>query len=686
MNSKVHVKVLSVLLSIAITFGLFSFASVKDVSAETITLTQAMIEGNDGALPSGGYFVLEKDLDVTKGVVLTNSLEIDLNGKTIYYKNTNLDEYLCESSSPLIKFLNGYIATGGAPIAHCTEDAVVNLIEVNISANNTAYTAGRKSAIFLENTSYASCYLNNSKISGFSGEKGGAIYASTYWSQIYIDGGSKIQNCYAVEGGAIYSVGRVALKDCEFATNTAENVGGAICISDYGTLVIDVNVNIHNNKCKTANGGAGVYINRNSDGGPNYNYDNGLILKGNENIYITGNSYINGEGSTPSNVYLGNGSRNIIEDNSGSYIDSVHLGISVSSDRTDPIFVDDDSYYGIGDFTSDDSDYFIEERDGSYYVTNKDQKSIIRLAGLGLFVRENYDEEGDLLLSCVFYVDTSVIDVKNLKASYVSDSFEGNAIKKTDISLREMDSVLSYYCFEVPVDPAFMTSDIEINLYDSTNNNSLLTESVTVKEYAMAIINKADKYSADDVKTAKALLNFGAAAQSYFGVNEEDLANSLLSDEDKKSVVPQEALDNYEPVTVSYADNSDVEYYGMSLVLKSQVTLKVYFKITGDGLTADDFLAAQKYHDAYEIHKTNNPKYFYVEFVPYYGYYGLDTGFGIYMSKYIYTETNEVAYSDYQLEMSFDPMQYILGSLTKYKGEDPKLDKLMEALYVLNSL
>lgn len=65
------------------------------------------------------------------------------------------------------------------------------------------------------------------------------------------------------------------------------------------------------------------------------------------------------------------------------------------------------------------------------------------------------------------------------------------------------------------------------------DNNTKEEYSYSVKECASELLSKSNEYPAETVKLVKALLNYGAAAQTFFKYNTDKPANGILSDADK---------------------------------------------------------------------------------------------------------------------------------------------------------
>ena len=116
----------------------------------------------------------------------------------------------------------------------------------------------------------------------------------------------------------------------------------------------------------------------------------------------------------------------------------------------------------------------------------------------------------------------------------------------------------------------------------------------SVVDYAKIIIaNTQNAYSAEVIALVKAMLNYGANAQLNFGYNTENLANSL-TDADGNAMITEEEKDLSSVTTATFepykATGTTIDGLGnfaaANLVLKSETTLKVYFKPV-DGITPD---------------------------------------------------------------------------------------------------
>lgn len=130
------------------------------------------------------------------------------------------------------------------------------------------------------------------------------------------------------------------------------------------------------------------------------------------------------------------------------------------------------------------------------------------------------------------------------------------------------------YGFAVEVAAAQMTSPISVKL--SIGGVLVQEETYTVREYAQYILkDENNQYPTVVEDLVKAMLNYGAYAQSYFGHNVGSLANAGYEITDF-AVIPENLETNVEPV----GSVPGVSFYGASLLFQSKVAVRYYF--TGD--------------------------------------------------------------------------------------------------------
>lgn len=146
------------------------------------------------------------------------------------------------------------------------------------------------------------------------------------------------------------------------------------------------------------------------------------------------------------------------------------------------------------------------------------------------------------------------------------------ANKTMEVPLGEGEYTNNGYRFTCEVPAKDMSSEITCKVVTSTQESQEFKYSV--KEYAEYILANSDTYW-NEYDIVRSMLNYGAAAQTYFGYNTDNLANESLS-EDDKSV---EEIDFSDYCFTISEEDENVTYYGTSLSLESEVAIKHYFII-----------------------------------------------------------------------------------------------------------
>lgn len=133
------------------------------------------------------------------------------------------------------------------------------------------------------------------------------------------------------------------------------------------------------------------------------------------------------------------------------------------------------------------------------------------------------------------------------------------------------------YKFSIELRSTQMASDVEVKIVGEPSN----VYTTTVKAYVEELIETSENASA--VKLAKALLNYGAAAQEYFAEwNGDDtlddlLANAGLSDADK-TVVDVTGMAGFNALNYApYVKGGDVEFTDATIMFSAQTHVKIFF-------------------------------------------------------------------------------------------------------------
>ena len=164
-----------------------------------------------------------------------------------------------------------------------------------------------------------------------------------------------------------------------------------------------------------------------------------------------------------------------------------------------------------------------------------------------------------------------------------------------------------YRVFTIPVAPAELSDTITCDVY--VNGELCCSEDYKARQYCETIISRepANQFQINRRNTCIALLNYAAAAQTFFNHNTEDIANKYLTDNNITYTKTASVVDFYETLTDAYTKYwtagdkatllsdkgiTDIEYKGTALNADASVTLRHVFSVkTG---TVDQAIAKYK--------------------------------------------------------------------------------------------
>lgn len=183
-----------------------------------------------------------------------------------------------------------------------------------------------------------------------------------------------------------------------------------------------------------------------------------------------------------------------------------------------------------------------------------------------------------------FYVDLSQV-AEDARGNYsmrftVKGEDVESAVFDKD-SYRVLNGAV-YYRFTCYVEAKQMADAITARLYNGDETASGVY-TYSVQQYCRNMISTAESEGLPEL--LKAMLNYGAAAQTYFDYDTEHPANEILEDGDKEiSAVSSGELAQY-AYTADAALPDGITAVGASLVLDSGTTLRFYLEGETDGYT-----------------------------------------------------------------------------------------------------
>ena len=178
-----------------------------------------------------------------------------------------------------------------------------------------------------------------------------------------------------------------------------------------------------------------------------------------------------------------------------------------------------------------------------------------------------------------FYMELSE-EITDSATAYMQFTLPGGAIEKVLVSAAEKDTTTTlgktYYVFPCEVAAKEMTDTIKAQMFDG-NGKSGIEYTYTVKDYADYIIANPGTYGENAVALVKAMLNYGAYSQQYFGYNTGNLANAGIS-----LALPDITAANLSTYAPQITKNESVAtFIAAYLSLKSETAANVKVQVTG---------------------------------------------------------------------------------------------------------
>ena len=191
---------------------------------------------------------------------------------------------------------------------------------------------------------------------------------------------------------------------------------------------------------------------------------------------------------------------------------------------------------------------------------------------------------GDIGVNFFMKLSDELLNSKTAKMVFTITSLDGTNTRTQEIYVSSLEhkGEDEFCIFKCSVVAKEMTSTITAQMVDGDQKGKVYTYSV--QKYAQYIIANPSKY-VGKVEAVKAMLNYGASAQTYFNYNTENLANSILPSNER--IIPVISADSI--TADKLVANDNIKPSKVSLSLESTVTLRLSFK-TADvsGVTFTD--------------------------------------------------------------------------------------------------
>ena len=589
-----------------------------------------------------------KNLSVDNSSIRANSVA---GGIVAYISNgtvsncSSLDGVFINSSS------TGGIAGNSASstISDCSSSSAVNGINKagGIIGEGSANTISK---CFNSGTVTVQGLVNSSHAGGISGYESGG----SQLSDVYNNG--NIYLYYGTIFGSLYDVGGI--------------IGYGECSITNGYNTGNLNSILAGPYTPFAFKGAAIgYAGSTSTEIKNYYYsDATLVLCTGANVTIENTGVKTAEQLASGEVtYLLNG-----QTSEGDLVWGQMIGVEET-----PVFSSDTVYYGTncaGETLYSNmpvtADHHFVSLDGKCYICGAYEDEMSALYGysatlggnIGLNfimeIDEEYQNENTIMNFSVIYNDSETDEQKELYTQSVP--FKNAEVITVDGK--------NYYKFTCNVAAKEMTCTIKGQLVNGDKQGTEFTSSVA--DYAYTLLYSENATDSTQ-KLVKAMLNYGAYSQEYFGFYTDYLANCDLSDEEKQ-------LNEYHASDYSYYkseykqtnENTDIGYYGSSLVLETNTEVKHYFTFDSTKTNFDDITYTCT-DSSGEIYKAD------IELKQ----WG-DNGFYLKITDippHLYNKRLTITISaggEEQCSLSFTPVSYFYSVLNAYPEDDGVHDGL----------
>ena len=196
---------------------------------------------------------------------------------------------------------------------------------------------------------------------------------------------------------------------------------------------------------------------------------------------------------------------------------------------------------------------------------------------------------------------------------YVSGTHEDGSTATTDTTVKDG---VTYYVFTCEVAAKEMTSDIQAQMIGNNGEKTGKVYTYTVKEYADYILSHMSAEESDiskaTIQLVKGMLNYGGAAQKYFGYKTDKLASdglTLTGTEFNDTSIINNITNEANKASVTCA-NAKVTFKSAYLSLNSTTDLCVSVQFADDVTVKEDMFeilldSKEISKDQYEVTKVN---------------------------------------------------------------------------------
>lgn len=244
------------------------------------------------------------------------------------------------------------------------------------------------------------------------------------------------------------------------------------------------------------------------------------------------------------------------------------------------------------------TDEFFSSKEGGYHELDEEFKSDSFRSEYPVSTEDNPYElkgvkpkyisvslGGEIILN--YYLEITDETILNSDDAYVLFTLPGNEQKIVSMKDRRVASLSSggrFYIYSCSISASQMNENVSVEVVYGGKSSPRARYSV---RYYVDRVLKNENESSEAKNAARALLNYGAYSRAYFGQDGDSSFTGLDHEVEEKRA----QLTDYDSIAPEFSapekeDPDDINYYGTSMLLKSRITLRHYFR--REGKTIDE--------------------------------------------------------------------------------------------------
>lgn len=217
------------------------------------------------------------------------------------------------------------------------------------------------------------------------------------------------------------------------------------------------------------------------------------------------------------------------------------------------------SLYVIGDATKF---YFYAQ-----YASSNGDSLGENVIGRSLTLKDNIDIN--------YYIDLPE-EIVNSNDAYMEFQLDNGKVYKVNVKEATLtDKNSKRYKFSCPLNATQMSETVKAKMV--VDGKSGKEYAYSIRQYAYQVLSGKVAVTDETIRMVKALLNYGASAQTFFDYKTDNLANSILNDKDK--VISTNDFKAYKAIVDNKNSDTGLTYYGSSLICESEMTVRHYFRL-----------------------------------------------------------------------------------------------------------